>query len=257
MLTRLSRQTPNPLDDLRYEYLQLAKEIILNNVYEPGPHLDEGREWPPGHALTMIGRKRLDNLHDLALRVIRNQIPGDLIETGAWRGGATMLMRAILKAHDIRDRRVFVADSFCGIPPVNPEKYPADQAHAGTHELEILNNNSLERVQAHFERMHLLDDQVVFLKGWFKDTLPNIPTTRIALMRLDGDLYESTWDALTNLYPKLSVGGYVIIDDMCFYGCTKAVEDYRRMCGITAPIHEVDWTGVYWEKTAEIARRAA
>jgi len=226
-------------------------------VYEPGPHLDEGREWPPGHALTMIGRKRLDNVHDLVSRVIQDQIPGDLIETGVWRGGATILMRAILKSHSIRDRRVFVADSFCGIPPVNPEKYPADEVHAGCHEFEILRNNSLEQVQQNFARLGLLDDQVVFLKGWFKDTLPQISTERLALMRLDGDIYESTWDALTNLYPKLSAGGYVIIDDMCWQGCVKAVEDYRSKYGITAPIHEVDWTGIYWEKLAETARRAA
>jgi hypothetical protein len=114
---------------LRSLYLQLTKEVILNNIYEPGPHIDEGRQWPPHKALTMIGRKRLDNVEELVERVLDQSIPGDLIETGVWRGGTTIFMRAILKAYDVHDRKVFVADSFRGIPPIDPQKYPADSAH--------------------------------------------------------------------------------------------------------------------------------
>ena len=86
-------------------------------------------------------------------------------------------------------------------------------------------------MQANFRAYRVLDDKVKFLKGWFKDTLPGAPIRSLAILRLDGDYYESTMDALTNLYDKLSVGGYVIIDD---YGedswtyCQKAVDDYRR-----------------------------
>jgi len=212
---------------LRSLYLQLTKEVILNNIYEPGPHIDEGRQWPPHEALTMIGRKRLDNVQELVERVLDQSIPGDLIETGVWRGGTTIFMRAILKAYDVHDRKIFVADSFRGIPPIDPQKYPADSAHEGMDQLEILSDNSAEPVRENFRRMQLLDDQVVFLEGLFKDTLPSITTDRLALMRLDGDLYESTMDAFVNLYPKLSPGGYVIVDDMCLEGCAKAVADYR------------------------------
>lgn len=82
-------------------------------------------------------------------------------------------------------------------------------------------------MRANFARSGLLDDQVVFLQGWFKDTLPAIPPgQRFALVRLDGDLYESTLDALTHLYPNLSVGGWLVVDD---YGvieaCRQAVHD--------------------------------
>jgi demethyldecarbamoylnovobiocin O-methyltransferase/8-demethyl-8-(2,3-dimethoxy-alpha-L-rhamnosyl)tetracenomycin-C 4'-O-methyltransferase len=77
----------------------------------------------------MIGRKRLDNVQELVERVLDQSIPGDLIETGVWRGGTTIFMRAILKAYDVHDRKVFVADSFRGIPPIDPQKYPADSAH--------------------------------------------------------------------------------------------------------------------------------
>ena len=155
---------PTTVHRLRDLYIQLAKEIILNAIYQPGPHLTEGSEWPPSDAFTMIGRKRLDNLDRLTRMVLEEGIPGDLIETGVWRGGATILMRAILQAYQVTDRRVFVADSFRGIPPINPDKYPADRAHEGMDKLEILTNNSLERVRENFQRMHLLDDQVVFCR---------------------------------------------------------------------------------------------
>jgi hypothetical protein len=114
---------------LRSLYLQLTKDVILNNIYEPGPHIDEGRQWPPRQALTMIGRKRLDNVQELVEQILNHSIPGDLIETGVWRGGTTIFMRAILKAYDVHDRKVFVADSFRGIPPIDPQKYLADSAH--------------------------------------------------------------------------------------------------------------------------------
>jgi hypothetical protein len=107
----------------------------------------------------------------------------------------------------------------------------------------------LEEVQANFARYALLDDRVVFTKGWFRDTLPTLPVEQIAVLRLDGDLYESTIDALVHLEPKVAPGGFVIVDD---YGgieaCRQAVTDYRRSAGIDAAIHDVDWTAVWWRK---------
>jgi O-methyltransferase len=97
--------------------------------------------------------------------------------------------------------------------------------------------------------MHLLDEQVVFVEGWFKDSLPQLATDRLALLRVDGDLYESTMDAFTHLYPKLSPGGFVIVDDMRLERCVKAVEDYRQAHDITDPITTIDWTGIYWQKS--------
>jgi O-methyltransferase len=90
---------------------------------------------------------------------------------------------------------------------------------------------------------------VQFLKGWFKDTLPQAPIERLAVARLDGDMYESTMTAIEALYPKVQPGGFVIVDD---YGavpaCKRAIEDYRARFGITEPIETIDWTGVYWRK---------
>lgn len=208
---------------------------------------NEGRDWPV-HAHTMIGMKRLDNLQFCVEDVISKNVPGDLVETGVWRGGATIFMRAILKAYAITDRCVWVADSFAGLPVPNPEKYPTD-FDSTLHEFPEL-AISLETVKNNFAKYNLLDEQVQFLKGWFRDTMPNASIKEIAVLRLDGDMYESTWDVLENLYPKVSKGGYIIIDD---YGaipaCSQAVEDYRKANSITDKIYTIDWTGIYWQRS--------
>ncbi len=205
----------------------------------------EGRDWPP-LADTMIGLKRLDNLHDCIENIFRHNIPGDFIETGVWRGGASIFMRAALKAYGITDRVVWVADSFEGLPAPNPEKYPLDRGDTH-HEIKFL-AVSREEVQYNFAKYGLLDNQVRFLKGWFKDTLPVAPIDKLALMRLDGDMYESTIDALTSLYPKLSKGGYVIIDDYVLEGCRQAVHDFREANEIHDEIIDIDGTGAFWRR---------
>jgi O-methyltransferase len=207
----------------------------------------EGRIWPE-FAHTMIGLKRLESIKNRVEIVLTEGVPGDFIETGVWRGGASIFMRAILLAYGVKDRTVWVADSFQGLPAPDAEKYPADK-EARWHVPEFL-AISLEQVQENFAKYNLLDEQVRFLKGWFKDSLPKAPINQLALIRLDGDMYESTMDALTNLYPKLSTGGFVIVDD---YGsveaCRQAITDFRSKHGITAPLLETDWAEVYWRKS--------
>lgn len=207
----------------------------------------EGRDWPL-EAETMVGLKRLDSLQHCVTSVIRNGIPGDLIETGVWRGGSSIFMRAILKAYGDTSKKVWLADSFRGLPPPDPSRYPVDEGDTlwKYSELAI----PMEQVKANFSRYGLLDDQVAFLPGWFRDTLPTAPIERLAVLRLDGDLYESTMEALVALYPKVSAGGFVIVDDYGLPTCRAAIEDFRRAQGITDPIHLIDWTGAYWQRTA-------
>jgi hypothetical protein len=206
----------------------------------------EGRDCPR-YADTMIGLKRLDNIEYCVKEVIKNNVPGDLIETGVWRGGATIFMKALLQSANISDRKVFVADSFEGLPVPDGNKYKADKDstfHKWT-ELAV----SLETVKNNFIKYGLLDDNVVFLKGWFKDTLPTAPIKSLSILRLDGDMYESTWDALINLYPKLSVGGYILIDDYkTVKNCKQAVDDYRNQNNIKEVILDADSASVFWKK---------
>jgi O-methyltransferase len=206
---------------------------------------EEGTIWPR-YADTMIGLKRLDNLQYCAETAIRESVPGDFIETGVWRGGACILLRGVLAAHGVTDRTVFVADSFAGLPKPDPERYPADagDVHHRYAELAV----SQEDVERNFKRYGLLDERVVFLKGWFSDTLPRAPIKQLAVLRLDGDMYGSTMDALNSLYPKLSAGGFCIVDDYALAGCKKAVDDFRAEHAIDAELQVVDWTGRYWRK---------
>jgi len=204
-----------------------------------------GRDWP-ADAESMIGQKRMENLQTCVTDVLRRGVPGDLIETGVWRGGSVIFMRAVLAAYGDPDRRVWVADSFAGLPPPDP-RYAADAGDV-FHGYDVL-AVSLDEVKANFARYGLLDDRVRFLPGWFKDTLPVAPLERLAVARLDGDMYESTMDALRPLYPKLSVGGYLIVDDYgTVPGCRQAVDEYRAEHGITEPIVDIDGWGVYWRR---------
>ncbi len=175
----------------------------LNLKSTPAENRAHGRDWPI-YAQTMIGAKRLRNLRRCIQETLLDGVPGDLIEAGCWRGGAAIMMRATLKAHGARGRKVWAADSFSGVPEPDPERYPED---AGD-----LNYTSdalaipVEEVKANFRRYGLLDEGVVFLEGLFKDTLPTVREKQWAVVRLDGDLYESTRDGLENLYPGLSAG---------------------------------------------------
>jgi hypothetical protein len=152
-----------------------------------------------------------------------------------------------LKARGVTDRLVWVADSFAGLPPPDTARFPSDEGIT-LHRFSQL-AVSLESVRENFRRYGLLDEQVRFLKGWFRDTLPAAPIRRLAVLRLDGDLYESTIQALDALYPKLSPGGYLIVDD---YGnvaaCRQAVHDYRDDHQITEPIERIDWGGAFWRR---------
>jgi O-methyltransferase len=208
-----------------------------------------GLGWP-AHAETMSGLRRLDNAAACVARVVHNRVPGDILEAGVWRGGTTILMRAVLAAYDDDVRKVWAADSFQGLPKPDAEAFPAD---AGL-DFTVHENLSVgvQQVRANFASYGLLDDRVEFLAGWFKDTLPNAPIDRLAVLRLDGDLYESTMDALQALYPKLSVGGYCIVDDYgAFAACRRAVDDYRAAHGVTEEILPIDWTGAYWQRERE------
>ena len=202
-----------------------------------------GRDWP-ATAATMIGTARMRNLRLLVESALAEGIPGDLIETGVWRGGACIYMRGILAAHGDAMRRVFVADSFRGLPPPDPTTYPADtdDKHHTVAELAVPRTE----VEANFRRYGLLDERVIFLEGWFRDTLPAAPIDRLAVLRLDGDMYESTMQALDALYDKVSPGGLVMVDDYILKPCAQAVDEFRARHGIRAPLRDVDGAAMWW-----------
>lgn len=236
----------------------LRRRLLLKTVNALNPMLmhrspfgqrkrDLSLDWP-ADAETMIGMQRLTSLQRCVETVLAGDIPGDLVECGVWRGGASILMRAVLAAYGDEARCVWLADSFAGVPPPDAANYKADRG-IKLHRFASILAVSEAEVRANFRRYGLLDDQVRFLPGWFKDTLHDAPIERIAVLRLDGDLYEATIQALDALYPRLSPGGFCIIDDYhVLKACRRAVTDYRAKHGVSAEIVEIDGSGVLWRR---------
>lgn len=217
--------------------------LVSNARFDP-KNRTEGRD-RPAEAETMSGLDRLNNLQLCIETVLLEDVPGDLLEAGVWGGGASIFARAVLKAYGVSNRTVWLADSFQGVPEPEAGHYEKDRGDILWAASELA--ASLESVQENFRRYDLLDRQVAFLPGWFRDTLPAAPIGQLAVLRLDGNLYESTMIALRSMYPKLASGGYAIIDD---YGelerCRAAVDDFRAEFDISERIIPFGPTGVYW-----------
>ena len=247
-----------PLTVLRKRYLDLVEDILLNSIYEDGsigpiasathdPAIrDSGSDWPAS-AHTMIGRARLHNLRTLAERMIAKEVEGDFLEAGVWRGGACIMMAAVVAAHE-SDKNIYVADSFCGVPPPAPDRFPADarDEHFKFAQLAV----PLEQVQRNFRKYALLRENVIFVPGLFSETLKGNQVSRLSILRVDADLYESTMDVLSVLYDKVSVGGAIIIDDYgAVPGCFQAINEFRAAKNVRETMQKIDWTGVYWFKS--------
>jgi O-methyltransferase len=204
-----------------------------------------GMDWPL-HGLTMIGLNRLDDLQRCVESVVREGVEGDLIEAGAWRGGAGILMRATLDSLGAADRTVWVADSFQGFPVAEDE----DRDRYDWAAMDYL-AVPLEEVRGNFARLGF-ERGVSFLPGFFEETLSGLSDKRWSIVRLDVDTYETTKLALQDLYPRLGVGGYLMVDD---YGaledCRRAVDEFRSEHEIAEPLEEVDWTCVRWRRETE------
>lgn len=200
--------------------------------------------------LTCVRAAALDTLLSCMQAVENEGVPGDFLEAGVWKGGVTIFMKAFLNSIGDETRKVYVADSFKGWPKVENDP-----------DASVCNNTDLpwivisrSEVEDNFRRFNLLDDRVEFIEGFFHESLKNAPVEKLAILRLDSDLYESTKISLKELYPKLSVGGYVIIDDYGhFKSCDRAVLEFRETQGITDRMLKQysrgGGPGVYWKKT--------
>jgi O-methyltransferase len=201
-----------------------------------------GMDWPL-HGLSMVGLRRLDGLQTCVESVVHEGVDGDLIEAGAWRGGASILMRATLDTLGEDAREVFVADSFQGFPAADDDPGEGGQWAA----MDYL-GVPLDEVRQNFERLGF-ERGVTFVPGFFQETLPALRGRRWSVVRLDGDTYEATRVALQSLYPGLSRGGWLVVDD---YGaldeCRRAVDEFRAEQGVAEPLEEVDWTCVRWRR---------
>lgn len=247
---RVARPTTRPdkrKRPIRSAILRLLEKRALMLVKRKpfdGSARDGGDDWPC-FGYTMVGHRRLENIQECIETVLEDDVPGDLIETGVWRGGATIFMRAVLQRHGVTDRTVWVADSFEGMP--RPET--SEDLSQGRYDLsqEQYLAVSIETVKNNFRRFDLLDDKVRFLKGWFSESLPAASIDKIALLRIDCDLYRSTTDVLAALYDKVSKGGFVIVDDyQSWPPCKAAVNEFLAGKAGTVDMQQIDAHGVFW-----------
>lgn len=219
--------------------------ILETGVSQGRPFADDTLRNYTEFSYTLVGRKRLDNLQACVEQILEDGVEGDFLEAGVWRGGCCIFMRALLAAHDCEDRSVWVCDSFQGLPESTlqedkPFKMSADR-------LPFLAVTVTE-VKEHFRRFNLLDEQVKFVPGWFSESLKTAPVQKLALLRIDADLYESTMDVLVQMYDKVSDGGWVVIDDYeILPPCKAAVDTFRRERGITDAIQKIDQHAVCWQ----------
>ena len=195
----------------------------------------EGVAWPVA-AHTMVGLKRLNNIRQVCETVDADGVPGNWVECGVWRGGASIYARACINP----ERMVICCDSFQGLPfdPAEPELSTFNWLRVPASE-----------VRANFEKFGLLHN-VRFYEGWFSESLHFVPGP-IAILRADGDMESSTMQILGALYNKVSLGGFVIIDDWNLGPCRKAAETFRAINRIADKVVPIDDNGVYWRKSAQ------
>ena len=242
---RLKPNSAPLLDRLRYR----IAELVSPDGFRVGKLVDaterqEGEDYPQ-KGLSMVGEKRLRHLIDLIKSVVDERVPGDIIETGVWRGGAALAAKGALMALGDTKRKLILADSFEGLPKPGITHHTKDALNLS--DIDYL-SVSEDEVRETFSRFGLLDEGVEFLKGWFHETLPTLRDREFSLLRLDGDLYSSTMVALEELYPRLSLQGYVVIDDWQIDECREAVEDFRNKMGVDEEITDIDGYSVFWRK---------
>ena len=254
-------------------YLDLLKRVLTNMIYQDlpvhrpaspslylqfaDPAYDSvtrsiGQDWP-SQAHTMIGLRRMDNLQQCLHTILSGTVPGDLAETGVWRGGSVIFMLAFLTAYEATDRAVWAADTFSGVPePADPGNR-VDLRPAWNTLNDILSVDAAQ-VRQNVQRYGLDDTRIRFLEGRFRDTLPQAPIERLALLRLDSGTYEGTADALEHLYPKLSPGGFLIVSDYVIDGVRRAVNEYRRTHSIRETLRPIDHSSDFWRHPGGAAR---
>ena len=225
--------------------MPLAKKVITDfNEREEG--LDR-----PFYGETLIGLKRLNIVQNLIHNAIKNKIPGDFIEAGCFRGGVGIFVFHMLKILGENNRKIYLADSFQGLPKPNPKNFPKDTIFLNIpKDLGLI--CSIDTVKNNFRKYNALGPNVKFLKGWFSDTLPKLKNEKFFTIRVDGDYYQSTYESLENLYPGLSLGGYAIMDDYGLNVATSAIIDFRKKYNIKEEMKFSGKIGCYWEKMREI-----
>ena len=201
---------------------------------------------------TLTSPERIAALCEATRYLAQARIPGDVVECGVWRGGSMMAVaRTLLQMNDTA-RELFLYDTFSGMP-MPGEK---DVTYAGTPASALMREEKrddpssiwcdapLQGVKEAVFSVGYPREQTHFIEGKVEDTIPGTAPERIALLRLDTDWYESTRHELTHLFPRLSKGGVLIVDDYGHWkGARQAVDEYIAKSGARLLLNRIDYTG--------------
>jgi O-methyltransferase len=199
---------------------------------------------------TLTTVDRLVGLIQATTYIVRNGIAGDFVECGVWRGGSMMAVALTLLELGETSRHLYLYDTFAGMPAPTAR----DRDLEGRSAAALLDNAStvdevrcvadLEDVRRNIERTGYPVSRVAFVRGRVEETLPGTMPERVALLRLDTDWYESTKHELTHLYPRLSTGGVLILDDYGHWrGAREAADEYFARRGLAPILVRLDYTG--------------
>ncbi|MBL9148828.1 MAG: class I SAM-dependent methyltransferase [Phycisphaerae bacterium] len=203
---------------------------------------------------TMTNLERLMSLYQVCRYVERRGIPGDLVECGVWRGGSSGVMAAVNLSYGKKPRDLWLYDSFEGIPaPLAIDGVAAKNYVGGKDDGSLQTTNCLVAEESYvlelLGKLRFPRDRTHVVKGWFQNTVPVTQPKQIAILRLDGDWYESTKVCLDHLYPLVAKGGAIVIDDYGDWeGCKKAVDEYLASIGFDPMLHHADRTCRYFFK---------
>ena len=213
------------LNEKKY-LLQYKKFVDLPNVY------------------SMCGLADINQIKFLLENIINDHIDGCIVETGVWRGGMSMWMQSILKYHNNK-RDIWLFDTFGTFPSSSNSK---DKYIHSITSILFANAPTIADVKNNFRMHDLLDTNIKFVVGDFKDSIPHSQVQDIALLHCDSDYYDSTKIVLEIFYWKIVKGGYIVIDDYnnIHLGCKDAVDDFRRKYSIKIPIIDTHHGSVYW-----------
>ncbi|MEW6305975.1 MAG: TylF/MycF/NovP-related O-methyltransferase [Verrucomicrobiota bacterium] len=207
---------------------------------------------------TMTTPQRCKALWEQCHEVMRHRVPGCFAECGVWRGGSSAIM-GLAARHAREPRHLHLFDSFEGLPEPTATDGQSAAEYSGGRASGALKSVGQCQVGLAEVKRYLLDQLrfdeslVHFHVGWFQNTIPAIAPQLgpIALLRLDGDWYESTMVCLDGLYQHVSPGGIIVLDDYhAWAGCRKATDEFRARHHIQSPLHKIDFEAVYWVKGA-------
>jgi O-methyltransferase len=190
----------------------------------------------------MVSLQRLRMLDQLVRQIDGQGVLGDVVECGTYNGGSAAVLARVACRSPL-NRHIWLLDSFAGMPPAGSRDGPAAAAYAG------LCCGSLESVRTVLRKVSVPDHAVTAVPGWFQDTLPKFPVSKIALLHIDADWYDSVFICLDQLFDRVSPGGFIVLDDFGYWqGCREAWQDFQTLRGLSIPLIGVDGIGVYMQK---------